>query len=737
MPAAFYIVFGACFTGAVAWALGRLMFHRLRLQLFRGEEHALAFMTGSAVLSLLMFALAAAHGVRKGVLLALGSALLIWVFRSGAHKSTGTAAASLPRTWRLVLAAAFLSFGLLYLTNAMAPEMSPDGSAYHLRFVADYHRAHGFVRITTNLYANLSQGLELLFLFAYVFGRHSSAAMVHLLFLFALAWLMICWGRRRGRPQVGAAAALFTFMSPVIGVDGISAYNDVAVAAVVFTVFYFLDIWREQRQLPWLMAAGLMAGFAYAIKYTAFVAVPYALAVVAWNSWRARQNWWRPARLVGLSALLMIAPWLAKNAIWVDNPFAPFMNKWFPNPYTHVDFEETYKYHMRHYIGIESYRQLPLELTVRGGALGGFLGPLFLLAPLGLLAARHADGRRVLVAAAVFGSTYFTNIGTRFLIPAAPLLSLAMAMALSRPPWLNLALIALHAALSWPPVARKYCAPYAWRLNGILYRQALRLEKEEHFLERALPGYRIARMLESSVPPGGVVLSMNQLAEAYTTRTILVSFQAAWNRLLNDMLQHALAPEIPPTWRHTFRFPAQQFQRLRVVQTARGAPDVWSVTEVRYFAGDRELARASGWRLRAWPNPWDVTLAFDNSPVTRWRSWRKIEPGMFLETDFGRPEKLDAVRVELSRDQYQVRMRVEGIDSHGRWITLSSQPEITDVTIPRGLRRLAIAELKARGVTHLLIWDEDFGAEDFRLNAALWGVSLVRTLGPVRLYQLN
>jgi len=36
-----------------------------------------------------------------------------------------------------------------------------------------------------------------------------------------------------------------------------------------------------------------------------------------------------------------------------------------------------------------------------------------------------------------------------------------------------------------------------------------------------------------------------------------------------------------------------------------------------------------------------------------------------------------------------------------------------------------------------LIWDEDFGADDFRLNAALWGVSLVRTIGPVRLYKLN
>jgi len=46
-------------------------------------------------------------------------------------------------------------------------------------------------------------------------------------------------------------------------------------------------------------------------------------------------------------------------------------------------------------------------------------------------------------------------------------------------------------------------------------------------------------------------------------------------------------------------------------------------------------------------------------------------------------------------------------------------------------------ELKARGVTHLLIWDSDYGADDIRVNALAWGVTQVRELGPVRLYKLN
>jgi hypothetical protein len=50
---------------------------------------------------------------------------------------------------------------------------------------------------------------------------------------------------------------------------------------------------------------------------------------------------------------------------------------------------------------------------------------------------------------------------------------------------------------------------------------------------------------------------------------------------------------------------------------------------------------------------------------------------------------------------------------------------------------MAVRELKARGVTHLLIWDSDFGADEIRVNSLVWGVTQVREMGPVRLYKLN
>ena len=49
--------------------------------------------------------------------------------------------------------------------------IAPEGIAYL--------REHGFHTITGNMYASLSEGLEMLFLYAFAFGKHSSAAMVH------------------------------------------------------------------------------------------------------------------------------------------------------------------------------------------------------------------------------------------------------------------------------------------------------------------------------------------------------------------------------------------------------------------------------------------------------------------------------------------------------------------------------------------------------------------------------
>ena len=304
--------------------------------------------------------------------------------------------------WRWLFRSIFAIFFVLYFFNAMAPEMSPDGVAYHLGVVSRYLRAHGFERITTNMYANLSEGVEMLFLFAFAFGRHSAAALTHFAFLVTLPLAMLCYARRFGFPVAGVCGALLVFASPVAGMDGTVAYNDVATACIVFTAFYLAQIWASDESNGGLLVPlGLVAGFGYAAKYTALLAVPYALGIVGWKSIRGKQPVLKRMLVVAGCASIMIAPWMIKNAVWLGNPVSPFLNQVFPNPYVRVSFEKEYTEYLRHY-DLKSDREIPLEVTVRGYVLCGLLGPIFLLAPFGLLALRWPAGRSLLLAALVF-----------------------------------------------------------------------------------------------------------------------------------------------------------------------------------------------------------------------------------------------------------------------------------------------------------------------------------------------
>jgi len=262
------ILFGATVTVAICYALGS------RLLGAAFTDLGARFVTGGAAFSLLVFGLCAVGLLYPLAILAVCAAALWWNRKSRWWPEPQD---GFPY-WRILLLV-FAIYFVLYFFNSMAPESSFDGSRYHLGLVARYLREHGFHRITWDLYASLSQGAEMLFLAAFAFGRHSAAAMVHFAFLLALAWQVLAYGRRSGSALAGACGALLVFCSPMVGVDGSSAYVDVAAAAAAFTLFLLLQVWDADRSRRLLWAIGMMAGFCYAIKYTGWVAAPYALAV--------------------------------------------------------------------------------------------------------------------------------------------------------------------------------------------------------------------------------------------------------------------------------------------------------------------------------------------------------------------------------------------------------------------------------------------------------------------------
>ena len=243
------------------------------------------------VLSLLVCALCSVGLAYPLVFLAIGAAVVAWQLRlERKRKARGGApekADSGHKAMRILWGILFGMYVVLYLSNAMAPEASPDGAGYHLGLVARYLREHGFVRITDNMYAAMPGGVEMLFLFAFAFGRHSAAALVHFAFLVALAWQIFSYGRRSGFP-LPARAPHSSFL-PVRW--------SASTARAPITTWR----WRRSRS-PCLPAADLGCrphlapggsdrsgrGLCFAAKYTAWPAVVYAVGFVLRKTARPR-----------------------------------------------------------------------------------------------------------------------------------------------------------------------------------------------------------------------------------------------------------------------------------------------------------------------------------------------------------------------------------------------------------------------------------------------------------------
>ena len=232
------------------------------------------------------------------------------------------------------------------------------------------------------------------------------------------------------------------------------------------------------------------------------------------------------------------------------------------------------------------------------------------------------------------------------------------------------------------------------------------------------------------------MFSFRARAESYTSRQVLTQFEGAENDLLGDMLWTAMIKDFQPSRLVDFRFSERPLRSIRLVETARAKTGQWDVSEISIYDQDRELPRDSQWRLGASPNPWNVEMAFDKTPVTRWRSWEPARPGMFIKVDFSLPRTLDRVRIETVENA-ETKMRLEGMDASGHWAVLNDQPAETIRPLPINLRRSATEQLKARGVRFILIDSSDYGATDFFQHPADWGLREAGSVAPTRLYHIE
>ncbi|HKY84098.1 MAG TPA: hypothetical protein VJ160_04640 [Anaerolineales bacterium] len=207
------------------------------------------------------------------------------------------------------------------LIEAAAPPVHFDALVYHLDLPQRFLAAHSLSTPTDNLYWGLPLTGEMLYTLAMALGRPQTATVLG----FAAALLtgagVFVLAAEFGR-LAGWAALLALFAAPSLAassgwgyVDWWAALYGFALIAIVIRV----DASSPSRQA---ILAGAMAGFAGGVKYTAAIALPagfMAICIAAPN-----RRGLRLGLLFLATGLLVLSPWLLKNAVATGAPLYPY-----------------------------------------------------------------------------------------------------------------------------------------------------------------------------------------------------------------------------------------------------------------------------------------------------------------------------------------------------------------------------------------------------------------------------
>ena len=649
---------------------------------------AVRFCAGAAGLSLVVFLLMTAHLASRPAL-----ALVSVVGAAGVLLRPPRVAIPRVPWWAAAVLAVYCA---LYLASATAPEVEADPNTYHLSPARDALRHQGFSG-EINFFERLPHAVELLYVIAFVFGGGPGAKLVHLAFLMASVPLIV---RLAGSPVAGYAAALLYFLAPVVGISGTAAFNDAALVCAMLAMVVVLF----EGQPAWL--AGLLAGFCYAIKLTGGIAIPVGLLFLLWK------RRWRDGVMFCAFAAIPVVPWLLRNLIDTGNPFAPFGNRLFPNPYFHVSTEQHLMRALRSY-GVPFAERFTEVLW--GWRLQGIIGPVFLLAPLALL------GRRsFLVLAAAFSLPWWNNAGARFLMPALPFLALGMSTA---PPRIVLyVMVGVQAVTAWPSVMERY-APKAWRMTAHLRRESW--------------DWRVAKMIEANTSPSDRIYDLHGVHAAHVDRQFVGSWQSAPAEVLLRGLEFAKEPGKEHIYQLLATFSSQPVRAVRV--RLNGSSEAqWSLPEIEFLNGDGRVPNSRRWSLDAEPNRWETPLLFDRNYSSRWMTWEPARPGQHVTIDFEGTERLTGVRVLGTIWDGVLPITVEIQREDGSWTPVNVA---TSQLAPMDLRHAAIAKMKRAGFTHIVARAGSDGTgqlgQALASQAIDWGLDVAGSVDTVYLLRIR
>ncbi|MFH1682148.1 MAG: glycosyltransferase family 39 protein [Candidatus Eisenbacteria bacterium] len=310
--------------------LGNTIIDRLSLRGETGLARLLpAVGIGIGVFSLLLFALGAARILRSETAFALLLLLLAISYKGRSRlrllhsgiRARDLLSRGVNRAFIVIGAACFL----FALVGASAPPTESDCLTYHLPVAATYAREGAIVGLGDTIrYSVFPQLIEMLFAFGFLTTGVFFGQFVNVFFGVLVALAAAALVREiAGEDDLALAAGVLVYAFPSVAAFSTRPLVDLPLAFYLLIEVLAVLRWVRTGNSSWMIAAGLAAGFALAVKYSGGVAVflPVAAAFLARREGRPRA-----LALFGAVSLLPALPWLARNFVETGNPVSPFQS---------------------------------------------------------------------------------------------------------------------------------------------------------------------------------------------------------------------------------------------------------------------------------------------------------------------------------------------------------------------------------------------------------------------------
>ena len=314
-----------------AYGLGRRILQLIKLNSLDAAESLLfRFGVGLGVLGLLGLFFSAVQLAHRPILalVQIGMALFFLIRRDGQnligdiHSLRSQLNLSFSQYSYFTRFAIGLTLLISFLLTLVPPFEAFDVLINHLAQPAIILRDGGLrvVDILPFWYPTLTVNV---YLWALAFGSERAAQLIHFFWGLLAILLLWHWATKIWGIEIGRKTLLLLVAIPSLAMLASWAYADMPLAFYAVAALYTTTFFRLSRANSLLYATAIFAGLAMGVKYQSFV-VPLTCGLLVLFQ-RPFSKSFGSALRFSLITLLIALPWYLRNALYMGNPFYPFL----------------------------------------------------------------------------------------------------------------------------------------------------------------------------------------------------------------------------------------------------------------------------------------------------------------------------------------------------------------------------------------------------------------------------